>query len=254
MIHESCELLSMSGWRGVGKGKFATVAVKDEKISVEWKSLDVEPKEGKFIEFDDRFFSMCVGENYAIPAISYGSGIHGNDKGVRVPASVVKEGDWIAINNFTAKKPKACNPFIPFLNSYTKKTPLSPTVGVKKNDTWHLEDTAQFRLIKDLVTNNRFKDVAKWHGRENVIGLNGDKMHGVIEFSNYSPRTIDQIELSALADNRKIERLSPSRLRVFPDRYRLRISKKRTFESSGFKILGNYDFLLTRYNGKIAIV
>lgn len=238
MIHKNCEFLSDIGWTTASNGRFVSIKKEPDALTTQWSQLRIEPFDGIFHEFEGRFFSACVQADYALPVISYGASIHGNDRGFLVPA--FSADGFVAVNNFVTQNPVASNPCIANINSH--------------NPGCSCNDGRQFRLIPDIVKFNRFADIAKHHGRSTVYGLNRELMHGVIEFANYPAHTIDQIELSALGDNRRIERLSPKRLRVYPDRYRLKIPKPRIFSSQGYKVSGNYDFLIVRYKGKIAIL
>lgn len=245
MIHSDCELLTKEGWKPISSGEFLTIRSDGQKLSSEWAKLEAEEWAGRFIELSGRFFSCCVDENHPLPVISYGSSIHGHDKGILIPAKAIEPNVWVAINNFVTKKPFAANPYMQFIGANKK---LSDGKVLACND------NAQFRLIPDIVEYNRYQDIARLHGRDKISALNRDEMYGVVEFANYPEKVIDQIELSALGDNKRNERLGPKRLRVFPDRFRLRISDIKSSYSSGFKIEGDYDFLLVRHKGKVAIV
>ncbi len=231
MLHESCQLLSKEGWTPIRQGERAFI----EDGRLVWKDCSVSKRyRSSFCDVSGRFFSLCVDAYHPIPIFKYVHFTQGKLSHQWVEATHLTT-DHVITNNFNTAMIPRINPHLRFLNQYLP------------------DEDAQFRLIPDVVRFNRFEALTQYFGRSYVEDLNGREMQGVIEFSNYSALTIDTFSLSALGDNRRIERLSPRRLRVFPPRFNLRVDEFQRFHGNGYCISGG-EAVLVRHNGKIAIV
>ncbi len=249
MIHGDAEILTRQGWSRICSGEIA--CIRDGRVV--WSSVKVLGRyRGSFCHIHGRYFGVCVDAYHPVPVIRYASHISGSTRFKVIPATDISS-DWVLFNTFHTEIIPSENPYLPYVNSFNKTSDTPPVLGQRVGGSYYLDDDVQFRLIPDIVRYDRFKSLLHWHGRDYVEDQNAREMRGTCEFSNYSELATDVFELSALGAGKRVERLSPRRLRVH-DRWCLRVDKLHRFHSYGYSLEGDCDFVLTRYRGKIGIV
>lgn len=249
MIHKDAELLTRQGWSGMRSGEIA--CIQDGRVV--WSPVEVSGRfRGSFCHVYGRYFGVCVDAYHPVPAIRYASHINGSSQFQLIEANSLST-DWVLLNTFNTDSLPGENPYLACVNSFNKSSDIPPVVGQRSGDGYYCGDDIQFRLIPDVMRYRRFESLLRWHGRDYVEDMNAREMRGTCEFSNYSESATDVFELSALGAGKRVERLSPRRLRTH-DRWCLRVDKLHRFHDYGYSLKGNCDFVLTRYQGKIGIV
>ena len=249
MIQADTEVLTKEGWIKIKSCEAACI----EDGSIKWSKITVSKKSPIIAQHvHGKHFGCCVEGNHSIPAINYMAHVRGNYSVELIKAKSLSD-QWVLTNTFSTKEPIKENPYLPYICSFTKNSQLRPAIGYLFNGAWKIDDDAQFRLIPDITKYQRYESLLKWHGRDYVEDLNGRPMRGTYEFVNYNVSATDCIELSALGANKRVERVSPRHLRVH-DRWGLRVEDNIKFESDGVSVESDCQLILTRYQGKIAIV
>lgn len=249
MIQADTEVLTKEGWIKIKSCEAACI----ENGSIKWSKIAVS-KRSPIIAHHvyGRHFGCCIEDTHKVPAIGYMAHVRGKFSVELIHAKKLTD-QWILTNTFDTQEIKQENPYLPFVCSFTKKSLTKPAIGELINGAWTIKDDAQFRLIPDIVKYQRYDSLLKWHGRDYVEDMNGRPMRGTYEFVNYNVSATDCIELAALGANKRVERINKRHLRVH-DRWGLRVEDNICFESDGVSVEGDCQLILTRYQGKIAIV
>ena len=264
MINKKSEILTKKGWAILGDSEAAHFNIDDRTIY--WDSIFIEDESVQKVH--QLSASLWGGVSTTMDHTLVVTDYHRSYSNNKVTVNTVNglsSGDCL-INRFHTFKDHP-SPMLAFNHSCTKYFDDEDDIKKKElmvalNDIEvpYIEDALEikvdtampYNLVEHICFTSRYQDLLYWHGRTNIKS----RAHGLLQdralFSNYCPRALDNIQLSALGCN-KSPVMKDNEVLVYNKTPPLKITRKETFDAPCVSLVGN-GFILTRTNGLVGVV